>query len=1064
MSREKRKTARTRSKLPGWSAVLALLIARLAAPAMAQQADTTTITGTVTSNHGEAAPTNPTRSDTAGQPQPITWNELGAKATAQYSGDGLAVSATANGARVRCAFQKLEGDVTPEGLRLRSSTAGGSNTVLGLTAISIGRERGQCYSLPSTGTVETANGIAKFIRPGLIEEYSVSADGLRQDFILPERVAGQGTLRIELKVSGASAEAASNGARLVLEGSGRTLNYHRLRATDATGRELAAWMEVAGKSEIRNPKPDAGLALMVEADGATYPVRIDPTFSDANWTSLGGFPGVGDASNSGMPGLAVSVGAVAVDSWGNLYIGGSFAIAGDVFATNIAKWDGNSWSALGSGVAASPNYPYYGGAVNALAVSGTDLYVGGVFTTAGGIAATNVAKWDGSSWSVLGSGMNSNVLALAVSGNDLYAGGWFTSAGGTAATNIAKWNGSSWSALGSGVAGVDQWSGVNALAISGTELFAGGRFIRAGGIAADNIAKWNGSSWSALGSGVSIPAYDHYLVGVHALTISGTDLYAGGWFTVAGGVAATNIARWNGSSWSSLGLGVNASVLALAVSSGQLCVGGTFASAGGAPANGIAKWNGSSWSAWGSGLRGSGEWVAGLAVSGTNLYAGGNLAGVGGIGASGIAKWDGNNWSALGSGAEIGVGGVNALAVSGSELYAGGQFLTPGGVAGIAKWNGSGWSALSSGPNGTVSALAVSGSDLYVGGHFARMGGTPAISIAKWNGSSWSALEDGIHGDFDPFGSLGYVYALAASGTNLYAAGEFTTAGDVAANNIAMWNGSTWQSLGSGVNGPVYALAVMGTNLYAGGWFDTAGGAAANSIAAWNGSSWSALGAGMHGAFDPLDLGYVFALTVSGSTLFAGGQFMTAGSIAADNIATWNGSSWNALGLGTGGFYPGVFALAMSGSDLYAGGQFTMAGGAAASHVAKWNGNSWSALGLGIDNLYGLPNVVALAVSGTHLYAGGQFSVAGGKVAGGIAKTRINSVAQSIAPSSGSALTQFFGVTGYQYDVQRTTSLSPPILWTTVTASPLSPADDGSFAFNDTNAPAGMAYYRAVQR
>jgi len=54
-------------------------------------------------------------------------------------------------------------------------------------------------------------------------------------------------------------------------------------------------------------------------------------------------------------------------------------------------------------------------------------------------------------------------------------------------------------------------------------------------------------------------------------------------------------------------------------------------------------------------------------------------------------------------------------------------------------------------------------------------------------------------------------------------------------------------------------------------------------------------------------------------------------------------------------------------------------------------------------------------------------------------------------------------VTGYEYDVQRTTSLDPPILWTTVNTKPLSPADDGSFTFNDTNAPAGTAYYHAVQ-
>src|SRR5204863_8846512 len=109
-----------------------------------------------------------------------------------------AVSITPNGAKLRCAFQKLEADVTPEGLRLRSTTVGASNTVFGLTAISVRREHGQCSALPPTGAVETANAIARFIRPGLIEEYSVSVDGLRQDVIIPERVAGQGTLRIEL--------------------------------------------------------------------------------------------------------------------------------------------------------------------------------------------------------------------------------------------------------------------------------------------------------------------------------------------------------------------------------------------------------------------------------------------------------------------------------------------------------------------------------------------------------------------------------------------------------------------------------------------------------------------------------------------------------------------------------------------------------------------------------------------------------------------------------------------------------------------------------------------------
>ena len=140
--------------------------------------------------------------------------------------------------------------------------------------------------------------------------------------------------------------------------------------------------------------------------------------------------------------------------------------------------------------------------VNALAVSGTNLYAGGYFTTAGGVAATNIAQWNGSSWSALGSGMRSlRLMTLAVSGTNLYAGGYFTTAGGVAANYIAQWNGSSWSALGSGM----NSACVYALAVSGTNLYAGGDFTTAGGVSANHIAQWNGSSWSALGSGMRRP-------------------------------------------------------------------------------------------------------------------------------------------------------------------------------------------------------------------------------------------------------------------------------------------------------------------------------------------------------------------------------------------------------------------------------------------------------------------------------------------------------------------------------------------------------------------------------
>jgi hypothetical protein len=134
--------------------------------------------------------------------------------------------------------------------------------------------------------------------------------------------------------------------------------------------------------------------------------------------------------------------------------------------------------------------------VYALAVNGFgDLYVGGQFTTAGSVSANRIAKWDGTSWSALGTGINNTVLALAVDkfGN-LYAGGGFTHAGGVYTPSVAKWDGTSWSALGTGMDGR-----VDALAVDdAANLYAGGNFTTAGGVSANNVAKWNGTSWSAI--------------------------------------------------------------------------------------------------------------------------------------------------------------------------------------------------------------------------------------------------------------------------------------------------------------------------------------------------------------------------------------------------------------------------------------------------------------------------------------------------------------------------------------------------------------------------------------
>src|SRR5207249_3919605 len=124
----------------------------------------------------------------------IPWSQIGAKAGADYKGDGLAVSPTAGGARLRCVFQRLEGQATREGLWLTSTVTNAVNERFRVTAVVVGREVGdvergaserqslepslypsrshapRSHALATTGTVSLDGEIVRFTRPGLIEE------------------------------------------------------------------------------------------------------------------------------------------------------------------------------------------------------------------------------------------------------------------------------------------------------------------------------------------------------------------------------------------------------------------------------------------------------------------------------------------------------------------------------------------------------------------------------------------------------------------------------------------------------------------------------------------------------------------------------------------------------------------------------------------------------------------------------------------------------------------------------------------------------------------------------
>ena len=321
-------------------------------------------------------------------------------------------------------------------------------------------------------------------------------------------------------------------------------------------------------------------------------------------------PGSWTNLSSGFNGLGRAV----VRNGSNVYVGGNFTTAGGSPANYIAAWNGTSWTNLGSGM---------NGGVLALAHDGTNLYAGGQFTTAGGSPANYIAKWNGTTWTNLGSGMNFWMDCLLWENGHLYAGGDFSTAGGVSASRLARWNGTTWTNLGSGLSGR-----VLALTKNGNDLYAAGQFTTAGGISASRIAKWNGTSWTNLGTGVDND--------VLALSHDGTNLYAGGQFYSAGGNAANYVAQWNGTSWTNLGSGAGNNVRALEWSAGTLYVGGDFWTNGGGPGNYVAQWNGMSWTNLGTGLNGS---TYALDHEGSNLWVMGSFTMAGGNSAVRAARW-----------------------------------------------------------------------------------------------------------------------------------------------------------------------------------------------------------------------------------------------------------------------------------------------------------------------------------------------------------------------------------------------------------------------------------------
>jgi hypothetical protein len=464
-----------------------------------------------------------------------------------------------------------------------------------------------------------------------------------------------------------------------------------------------------------------------------------------------------------------------------LFAAGEFVVAGLLAANRIARWNGSSWTALGSGVV---------GQSCAMAVfndgSGDALYVGGDFPGAGAAAAANVARWNGISWNELGDGTDGPVHAFLVAddgaGAELFAAGDFSTAGEASSGAIAAWSGAAWRAVGD----TTTLNGpVLDMAVydtgSGTHLFVCGDFTEAAGASAGFVAQWTGSQWLPAGGGM-----DDLVLALEVFDDGGGDeLYAAGTFARADGIPATRVARFGPTGfWNSVGSGIPGAVFDLTTyndgSGPGLFAAGFFSSAGGVSASNVAKWQSGSWSAVGSGTN---TVVRALAVFDGALYAAGDFVVAGGISASRVARWDGANWSALGTGlnnrafAALGYDGPD-----GPSLYVGGAFTAAGGLTTnrVARWDGAGWSQLDTGLDNN--ALDLFGFDdglgpaLFAAGEFTA----PGNHVARWDGSTWAPLATELNDIASKFASFD-----DGNGPALYVGGSFSVAGSAVSSAVA---------------------------------------------------------------------------------------------------------------------------------------------------------------------------------------------------------------------------------------------------------------------------------------
>jgi hypothetical protein len=348
-------------------------------------------------------------------------------------------------------------------------------------------------------------------------------------------------------------------------------------------------------------------------------------------------------------------------------------------------------------------------------------------------------------------------------------------------------------------------------------VYVGGSFANIGTLTdVNNIAKWNSTSnaWEALGTTKGV------IGTVYAIKVDASNnVYIGGRFNTAGGITVNNIAMWNGT-WNTVGSSINiglvgndgtsttATVFCITLYKNILYIGGTFSFVKDTviSLNNIVVWNNISYSALGNGA--IGNQVSSIAIYNDVLYASGRFTTInkstGAYTTNNIASFNltdnpNNYWNNLLNGLGTSSNYVNSIAVdTNGNLYAVGDFINDGNgntVNRIAKWSNNSWSSITYNPgtgtiigvNNEIKSIVIdSTNNIYIGGNFTTAGGVTVNNIALLinTNNTWYWYNYSYNGIYGITGGTYPCRILNISNNNLYIGGDFTSAGGTTINNL----------------------------------------------------------------------------------------------------------------------------------------------------------------------------------------------------------------------------------------------------------------------------------------